>query len=368
MGADTIPDDFNSAFNSSTHSVEKHSAGNITGFERRSSDGKSVGGGPKGFGLAGGGCDGIDIHGHTSVHPNSHIHSTRLPGGQSSSSSPRRHSGFEFRDRDGDSEKRSSNTGGGIIRSSSPLPEFGSRDNSGKENPEFGSSISPNPSLSPVRKTSALRPQRPVDIVKDKENNKERRKGSGLEHTRDVDNGSDICEELNERSDVGNDGDDNSDDSGDDEMLESGRNCSGKDKEGEGEIKTIPFLWPTPLRILFGHTQDVIDISWSKSHFILSASADHNVRLWHVTRGDCLQVFRHPDIATSIDFHPLHDRYFISGCFDRRLRVWDIISDARTKEWVSLSETVRNQRIMSYCVMPCPAMTCGVTYHDMMLK
>ena len=108
----------------------------------------------------------------------------------------------------------------------------------------------------------------------------------------------------------------------------------------EEEVKSIPFICPTPLRVFVGHTQDVIDISWSKSHFILSASADHNVRLWHVTRGDCLQVFRHPDIATSIDFHPLHDRYFVSGCFDRRLRIWDIISNARTKEWVSLSETV----------------------------
>jgi WD40 repeat protein len=108
----------------------------------------------------------------------------------------------------------------------------------------------------------------------------------------------------------------------------------------EDEIKTVSLIWPTPFRTFVGHTLDVIDISWSKSHFILSASADHNVRLWHVTRGDCLQVFRHPDIATSIDFHPLHDRYFVSGCFDRKLRIWDIISDALNKEWVSLSETV----------------------------
>ena len=118
----------------------------------------------------------------------------------------------------------------------------------------------------------------------------------------------------------------------------------------EDEIKSIPFLCPTPLRVFVGHTQDVIDISWSKSHFILSASADHNVRLWHVTRGDCLQVFRHPDIATSIDFHPLHDRFFVSGCFDRRLRIWDIISNARTKEWVSLSETVSHSSHVPYTI------------------
>ena len=110
--------------------------------------------------------------------------------------------------------------------------------------------------------------------------------------------------------------------------------------DDDDDVQSIPFIWPVPLRVFLGHTMDVIDISWSKSHFILSASADHNVRLWHATRGDCLQVFRHPDIATSVDFHPLHDRFFVSGCFDKKLRVWDIISDARTKEWVSLGEMV----------------------------
>jgi hypothetical protein len=37
---------------------------------------------------------------------------------------------------------------------------------------------------------------------------------------------------------------------------------------------------------------------------------------------------------------PHQDRFFISGCVDRRLRVWDIIPDANIKEYVSLSEKV----------------------------
>ena len=131
----------------------------------------------------------------------------------------------------------------------------------------------------------------------------------------------------------------------DDDEEGSGSFDRFEEVDDDDDVQSIPFICPVPLRVFLGHTMDVIDISWSKSHFILSASVDHNVRLWHATRGDCLQVFRHPDIATSVDFHPLHDRFFVSGCFDKKLRVWDIISDARTKEWVSLGETVSHNLI-----------------------
>jgi WD40 repeat protein len=105
--------------------------------------------------------------------------------------------------------------------------------------------------------------------------------------------------------------------------------------------ENISFIFPVPFRVFEGHASDVIDIAWSKSNFILSASTDKTVRLWHVTRNDCLQYFRHPDIVTSVDFHPSHDRYFISGCFDRRLRLWDIIPDGNVREWAQTPDTVR---------------------------
>ena len=100
------------------------------------------------------------------------------------------------------------------------------------------------------------------------------------------------------------------------------------------------FVHPNPYRIFEGHSGDVIDISWSKSNFILSASMDQTVRLWHVTRNDCLQYFRHTDVVTCVEFHPTVDRYFITGCFDRKLRVWDIIPDGIVKEWVQSTDTV----------------------------
>jgi len=102
------------------------------------------------------------------------------------------------------------------------------------------------------------------------------------------------------------------------------------DMEGATGFK---LLSRTPYHIFQGHVADVIDLAWSKSNFLLSASVDKTVRLWHVSRDDCLQVFRHNDIVTGIAFHPTHDRYFVSSCFDRRVRIWDIIPDGVVKDW-----------------------------------
>ena len=51
-------------------------------------------------------------------------------------------------------------------------------------------------------------------------------------------------------------------------------------------------LKPQPLRVYQGHKQDVLDIAWSRSQFLLSASMDKSVRLWHISMDDCLRVFR----------------------------------------------------------------------------
>lgn len=40
----------------------------------------------------------------------------------------------------------------------------------------------------------------------------------------------------------------------------------------------------SPYHIWRGHTSDVLDVSWSESHFMLSASADKTVRLWSIFR------------------------------------------------------------------------------------
>ncbi|KAI9491564.1 WD40-repeat-containing domain protein [Zychaea mexicana] len=104
---------------------------------------------------------------------------------------------------------------------------------------------------------------------------------------------------------------------------------NGEDSE---EKETIHVFEDTPLREYRGHLADVLDISWSRNNFIISASMDKTVRLWHVSREECLGVFPHLDIVTSVCFHPKDDCFFLSGSLDSRLRLWNI-SDKKVAFW-----------------------------------
>lgn len=98
-------------------------------------------------------------------------------------------------------------------------------------------------------------------------------------------------------------------------------------------------LWATPYRVYSGHKQDVVDLAWSPSNFLLSASIDKTVRLWHVSRPKCLCVFQHPDFVTAVSFHPKEDRYFVSGSFDKKCRVWNI-PEHRVIDWVQTATII----------------------------
>ena len=56
------------------------------------------------------------------------------------------------------------------------------------------------------------------------------------------------------------------------------------------------------------------------------------MRLGHISREDCLQVFQHPDSVPAVDFHPKEDRCFLSGCFDNKVRLWDI-PEGKVTSW-----------------------------------
>ncbi|KAJ2308275.1 hypothetical protein IWW55_000539, partial [Coemansia sp. RSA 2706] len=96
-------------------------------------------------------------------------------------------------------------------------------------------------------------------------------------------------------------------------------------------------LEPVPFRSYVGHAADILALAWSKNGFLLSASTDRTVRLWHPHRPECLCTFRHRDIVTSVAFNPRDDRLFISGSLDCRLRLWDIPARS-VRHWTRLPE------------------------------
>lgn len=92
----------------------------------------------------------------------------------------------------------------------------------------------------------------------------------------------------------------------------------------EEERLNAPVFHSKPIREFTGHEGDILDLSWSKNNFLLSSSMDKTVRLWHMSRRECLCTFKHKDFVASIAFHPRDDRFFLAGSLDSSLRLWSI--------------------------------------------
>ncbi|KAI1121023.1 WD40-repeat-containing domain protein [Nemania abortiva] len=90
------------------------------------------------------------------------------------------------------------------------------------------------------------------------------------------------------------------------------------------ERLSAPVFHSKPAREFKGHEGDILDLSWSKNNFLLSSSMDKTVRLWHMSRRECLCTFKHKDFVASIAFHPRDDRFFLAGSLDSSLRLWSI--------------------------------------------
>ena len=80
-----------------------------------------------------------------------------------------------------------------------------------------------------------------------------------------------------------------------------------------GDYPKIQLFWSSVLGSgmlmpgleLVGHTQSILDISWSKScNFLLSASADSFVHLWSVDKSEPVSSFSHANFVTFVSFHP----------------------------------------------------------------
>ncbi|KNA09591.1 hypothetical protein SOVF_152250 [Spinacia oleracea] len=103
--------------------------------------------------------------------------------------------------------------------------------------------------------------------------------------------------------------------------------------------ETVFGLSEKPICSFQGHSDDVLDLSWSKSQLLLSSSMDKTVRLWNLSSKTCLKIFSHSDYVTCIQFNPVDDRYFISGSLDAKVRIWSI-PDRQVVDWNDLHEMV----------------------------
>lgn len=83
-------------------------------------------------------------------------------------------------------------------------------------------------------------------------------------------------------------------------------------------------LRSTPLRTFRGHTADVLQLKFSSSLLLASASMDRSVRLWHPHASHCLGRIVHPDMVTSVCFHNSLSSVLLSAGCDGVIRAWDL--------------------------------------------
>ena len=123
------------------------------------------------------------------------------------------------------------------------------------------------------------------------------------------------------------------------ERKEHERDENAKNVDDDGLRLNAPVFKTKLVREYEGHTASVLDLSWSKNNFLLSSSMDKTVRLYHVSRDDCLCAFKHNDFVTSIQFHPRDDRFFLAGSLDSKLRLWSI-PDKTVAFWAQIPDMV----------------------------
>ncbi|CAM6121484.1 unnamed protein product [Calypogeia fissa] len=117
-----------------------------------------------------------------------------------------------------------------------------------------------------------------------------------------------------------------------------GKKSSAK-KSSSAKLPKLFWLSEIAICSFKGHTEDVLDLSWSRTEFLLSSSMDKTVRLWHMSYSECLRVFTHNDFVTTIEFSPTDDRYFLSGSLDDKVRLWSI-PDHQVVDWSDVREMV----------------------------
>eukprot|EP01080_Neovahlkampfia_damariscottae_P007493 gene7493-11816_t len=114
-------------------------------------------------------------------------------------------------------------------------------------------------------------------------------------------------------------------------------NLKNEQEEEQEEEKNCEFwIEEEPhKKFLNGKYGDILDLDWSSNNFLVVSTMDKKVRVFHISRDECLGVFPHSDIVTSVKFHPTNESLFITGSFDEKLRLFNL----RERELIHFIDT-----------------------------
>jgi len=115
-----------------------------------------------------------------------------------------------------------------------------------------------------------------------------------------------------------------------------------------------PFC-PVPLRKYFGHSDHVVDLSWSfkqNDNWLLSCSIDKTIKLWHISKDEAILTFSNSEIPKSVLFHPKDNCKFLAGFLDGRIEMWNIPNRKATHRYKADSRNKNGAAITSLLFLP----------------
>ena len=89
-----------------------------------------------------------------------------------------------------------------------------------------------------------------------------------------------------------------------------------------------------------------------QNYFLLSSSMDKTVRLWHISRRECLCCFQHIDFVTAIAFHPRVSNYFhifLLHCEEGEGTRFSLERNWMTGKKIINSHIVKSNFTLSFC-------------------
>ncbi|KDO49479.1 hypothetical protein CISIN_1g0108712mg, partial [Citrus sinensis] len=96
---------------------------------------------------------------------------------------------------------------------------------------------------------------------------------------------------------------------------------------------------PKVIKLLNGHSKDVTDFDFSSNNqYIASSSMDKTVRVWELTKGDCIRVIYGVSSQLCIRFHPVNNNFLSVGNANKEITVFNFSTGRIIKKLVVDSE------------------------------